>query len=136
MCVGAGRPGGFTHQLSVLDGMFASTACLAVLLWVGLGPGALAAFLQATGQKSVPPAQAQVIYSTTPLWAAGCAALVLDAGSETMGFVAWLGGVIMLGSSLMTALIPASSTPPANFTAASRSLRVELTDRLDPKDLC
>lgn len=29
-------------------------------VWVGLGPGAIAAFLQTLGQKSVPPAQAQV----------------------------------------------------------------------------
>lgn len=94
----------------MLDGIMADPTVLAVLLWVGLGPGALAAFLQAVGQKSVPPAQAQVIYSTTPLWAAGLALLVLDASDEAMGSMAWVGAAIMLTSSLITAFVPAAPT--------------------------
>jgi hypothetical protein len=56
----AGHPSGAAHEVAVVHGMLANPACLATLLWVGLGPGALAAFLQASGQKVVPPAQAQV----------------------------------------------------------------------------
>eukprot|EP00197_Chlamydomonas_leiostraca_P014654 CAMPEP_0202866508 /NCGR_PEP_ID=MMETSP1391-20130828/7791_1 /ASSEMBLY_ACC=CAM_ASM_000867 /TAXON_ID=1034604 /ORGANISM="Chlamydomonas leiostraca, Strain SAG 11-49" /LENGTH=465 /DNA_ID=CAMNT_0049546461 /DNA_START=308 /DNA_END=1705 /DNA_ORIENTATION=- len=135
-----GRTDGFANELAVLDGMLASPSCLAVLLWVGLGPGALAAFLQATGQKSVPPAQAQVIYSTTPLWAAGFAILALDASDEAMGSIAWLGAAVMLGSSLMTALIPASTVAPATFTVSSKdsmdkSMDVEVKERQGLKDV-
>ncbi|GFH10478.1 EamA domain-containing protein, partial [Haematococcus lacustris] len=69
--------------------MAQSPVALLTVIWVGLGPGALAAFLQAVGQKNVPPAQAQVIYSTTPLWAAAFAFLALDASDEAMGGIAW-----------------------------------------------
>lgn len=41
--------------------MLASPVCVLTLVWVGLGPGALAAFLQASGQKSVPPAQVRAL---------------------------------------------------------------------------
>jgi len=48
--------------------------------------------------------QSQVIYSTTPLWSAAFAILVLDASDEAMGAIAWLGAAIMLGSSLLVAV--------------------------------
>lgn len=81
----AGRTEGPLYELTVIENMLSSTSCVLTLLWVGLGPGALAAYLQAIGQSQVPPAQAQVIYSTTPLWAAGFAFVALDASDEAMG---------------------------------------------------
>lgn len=65
--------------------------------------------------------QAQVIYSTTPLWAAGFAVLALDASDEAMGMIAWAGAAVMLGSSLMTALIPATATAPVLTTGTTSS---------------
>lgn len=112
------RADGPHYELMVIDNMLASAACVLTLIWVGLGPGALAAYLQATGQKSVPPAQAQVIYSTTPLWAAGFALLALDASDEAMGSIAWVGAAIMLGSSLMTALLPTDKGTASTAIAA------------------
>jgi hypothetical protein len=53
----------------------------------------------------------QVIYSTTPLWAAGFAFAFLDASDEAMGRIAWAGAALMLTASLMTATSP--PTPPA-----------------------
>lgn len=44
----------------MLQNLCSDPTRLAVLLWVGFGPGALAAFLQAAGQQHVAPAQAQV----------------------------------------------------------------------------
>ena len=67
----AGQPNGWSDTFAVLQHLFSNPVSLAVMLWVGLGPGALAAYLQATGQQSVPPAQAQVIYATTPIFATG-----------------------------------------------------------------
>ncbi len=50
----------FGQTVTSLRHLFSDPVSLAVMLWVGLGPGALAAYLQASGQQQVPPAQAQV----------------------------------------------------------------------------
>ncbi|KAG2442627.1 hypothetical protein HXX76_002712 [Chlamydomonas incerta] len=75
----------------------------ALLLWAGLGPGALSSYMQVLGQTIVPPAQAQVLFSSTPLWAALMAGLLLP--GESMGPLAWLGGAVMLGASLLASLL-------------------------------
>ncbi|KAJ9533472.1 hypothetical protein QJQ45_026533 [Haematococcus lacustris] len=106
-------PDGWESELGMLNAMAQSPVALLTVIWVGLGPGALAAFLQAVGQKNVPPAQAQVIYSTTPLWAAAFAFLALDASDEAMGGIAWAGAAVMLASSLLTALSPPESPAAA-----------------------
>ncbi|EFJ52106.1 hypothetical protein VOLCADRAFT_86926 [Volvox carteri f. nagariensis] len=54
------------------------------------------------GQQTVPPAQAQVLFSSTPLWSALLAQLLLP--GEAMGPLAWLGGAVMLGASLLASL--------------------------------
>ncbi|GFR41052.1 hypothetical protein Agub_g1695, partial [Astrephomene gubernaculifera] len=77
----------------------------AALLWAGLGPGALSSYLQAVGQQTVPPAQAQVLFSSTPLWSALLARLLLPGEEEGMGGLAWLGGGVMLAASLMASLL-------------------------------
>uniref|UniRef100_A0A7S3QZR9 EamA domain-containing protein n=1 Tax=Dunaliella tertiolecta TaxID=3047 RepID=A0A7S3QZR9_DUNTE len=69
-----------------------------VITCSALGPGALAAFLQTSGQARVPATMAQVIYSLTPLWSAIGAWLVL--GDEAGGLT-WAGGAIILGASLL-----------------------------------
>ncbi|GIL99653.1 hypothetical protein Vretimale_4767 [Volvox reticuliferus] len=74
----------------------------ALLLWAGLGPGALSSYLQVLGQQTVPPAQAQVLFSSTPLWSAVIAQLLLP--GEAMGPLAWFGGAVMLGASLLASL--------------------------------
>uniref|UniRef100_A0A7S3R1E1 Uncharacterized protein n=1 Tax=Dunaliella tertiolecta TaxID=3047 RepID=A0A7S3R1E1_DUNTE len=56
----AGTPGGLAKEFAVVRFLMLNSFTLMVLLWLGFGPGALAAFLQASGQKVVPAAQAQV----------------------------------------------------------------------------
>ncbi|CAL8460827.1 g358 [Coccomyxa elongata] len=73
---------------------YADPAAWLVLLWSALGPGALAAYLQTRGQSKVPAAQAQIIFSSLPLWSALFAALLLH--GEKMGIYGWLGGLIIL----------------------------------------
>jgi len=48
-----------SDTISELVNLFTNPVSCAVMLWVGIGPGALAAYLQASGQQSVPPAQAR-----------------------------------------------------------------------------
>ncbi|EFJ51743.1 hypothetical protein VOLCADRAFT_87524 [Volvox carteri f. nagariensis] len=74
---------------------------IAVLMYSGLGPGALATFLQVTGLSTVPATTAQVIYSMTPLCTAFFAYLIL--GGEATGPVAWAGGSLIIGAALMAA---------------------------------
>lgn len=92
---------GVMGTVQVLGGIISNPYSLAVLLWLGIGPGALAVFLQMTGQKTVPPAQAQVILATTPVFASGIAMLVLDAAKEAMGGIAWAGAGLMLLASVI-----------------------------------
>ncbi|BDA41739.1 hypothetical protein COCOBI_02-5320 [Coccomyxa sp. Obi] len=73
---------------------YADPAAWLVLLWSALGPGALAAYLQTRGQSKVPAAQAQIIFSSLPLWSALFAAMLLH--GEKMGIYGWLGGLIIL----------------------------------------
>ncbi|KXZ56827.1 hypothetical protein GPECTOR_1g746 [Gonium pectorale] len=75
----------------------------ALLLWAGLGPGALSSYLQVLGQRTVPPAQAQVLFSSTPLWSALIAQLLLP--GEAMGPLAWGGGAVMLAASLLASIM-------------------------------
>mmetsp|Transcript_6337 Transcript_6337/g.14015 ORF Transcript_6337/g.14015 Transcript_6337/m.14015 type:complete len:546 (-) Transcript_6337:335-1972(-) len=106
-----GAAGGSVHRLSSalaaqvrqVQALAADHTALALLLWCGLGPGALASLLQAHGQRRVLPAQAQVIYATTPIWTA-LLALALRLQGETMGLLGWLGGALMLLASGLAAL--------------------------------
>lgn len=73
-----------------------------LLLYSALGPGALAAFLGAQGQRTVPAVQTQIILSLAPLWSALLAQAVL--GGEEMGCMAWVGGGMVLLSVLAAQL--------------------------------
>jgi len=79
----------------------------AVLLgYAALGPGAAAGYLRARGQAVVPAAQAQVIFSSTPIWSAALAfALGERAGPGT-----WAGGALIVAASLY---LSRASAPPA-----------------------
>jgi len=108
-----GSAEGWAKTLRVLRSLFTSSTCVAVLAWIGVGPGALAQFLQAAGQRAVPAAQAQLIYATTPLYATGIAMMTLDAKTEAMGLVAWAGAGLLLGAALL-ASVGSSSEDSSN----------------------
>eukprot|EP00884_Botryococcus_braunii_P002767 jgi/Botrbrau1/12491/Bobra.0169s0038.1 len=67
-----------------------------LLTYSAIGPGALAAVLQTFGQSHVPSAQAQVIYSTTPLWSALFAGLLIP--GESLGWLGWSGGLTIVAA--------------------------------------
>ena len=92
---------GFSETSKIVVGIFSNPMSLAVLLWLGVASGAFASFLLTTGQKTVPPAQAQVILSTTPLFSTAIAMLVLDASDEAMGGIAWVGAGLMILASVV-----------------------------------
>ena len=64
------------------------------LIWAGLGCGALTAFLHVKGQSLVTATEAQLVFSTVPLWSAIIAAGVLP--NEHLGPLTWLGGGLMI----------------------------------------
>jgi drug/metabolite transporter (DMT)-like permease len=99
-----GEAHGYSDTMRSLRHLFSDPLSSAVMLWVGLGPGALATYLQAAGQQSVPAAQAQVIYATTPIFATAFAMLTLDAADESMGMIAWTGAAFMMGASLLASV--------------------------------
>ncbi|KAK9806623.1 hypothetical protein WJX73_001020 [Symbiochloris irregularis] len=76
-----------------------------LVLYSALGPGAIAAWLQVQGQREVPPAQAQVLYATVPLWAALVSYVALS-GDERLGPFGWLGGVTITVASLVASRAP------------------------------
>jgi drug/metabolite transporter (DMT)-like permease len=48
----------------------------------------------AQGQKKVPAAEAQIIFSSLPLWSALFAAALLE--GEKMGGIGWAGGLLIV----------------------------------------
>ncbi|KAG2485399.1 hypothetical protein HYH03_015885 [Edaphochlamys debaryana] len=93
---------------------------IAVLLYSGLGPGALATYLQVEGLSTVPATTAQVIYSFTPLATAFFAHTFL--GGEATGPVAWVGGCLLIAAALMAAraqYVQAKEQQAAAATAAA-----------------
>lgn len=74
---------------------------LGLLAYSAVGPGAFATFLQAKGQAETPAAQAQVIYSSTPIWSAVIAHFTLS--GEVSGPLTWGGGVLILLAGLQVA---------------------------------
>jgi len=77
-----------------------SPPLVAALLYIGLVPGAVAGLLQAVGQRRVPTAQAQVIYSTTSLWSALQTMALIPEG-ESLGAVGWAGGAVIAAAGLL-----------------------------------
>ena len=61
------------------------------------------------GQRHVQPAEAQVIFSSKPLWAASLAWVLL--GGEELGPLTWAGGAALAAAGLVASTAPAE--PPA-----------------------
>lgn len=85
-----------------LPATFSHGKGMLLLFYSALGPGALAAVMQAKGQSTVSAAQAQVFYSLTPVWAALMAMLLLQ--GEEMGPLAWIGGGVIVAASIGAAV--------------------------------
>lgn len=64
------------------------------LLWAGVSCGALTAFLHVKGQSLVSATEAQLVFSTVPLWSAILAASILP--DEHLGTLTWLGAGLMV----------------------------------------
>lgn len=76
---------------------------LGAIVWSSVISGALATVLQTKGQSIVPAPQAQLIFSTTPVWTAVVASAVLG---ETVRSETWLGGAVLIAASLVPVLLP------------------------------
>jgi drug/metabolite transporter (DMT)-like permease len=94
-------PQGVAWQMQHIALVFRNHTAVAVMLWIGLGPGAMASLLQMWGQKLVPASQAQVIFSSTPLWAGIIAQSVLQ--GEAMGVQGWIGSSVIILATLLAA---------------------------------
>lgn len=80
---------------------YADPAAWAALAWAGLGPGAVGSYLHVVGQRRVAPADAQIILSSKPLWAAALAWVLL--GGEQLGPQTWAGGAALAAAGLVAA---------------------------------
>lgn len=90
----------------------------AALLWppVALTPAcARGSSPSLQGQRHVAPAQAQVIFSSKPLWAAGLAWVLL--GGEELGPLTWAGGAALAGAGLVASTAPGEAASPADQKA-------------------
>jgi drug/metabolite transporter (DMT)-like permease len=106
-----GAPSNFLSFPALPPVLAGSAVGLAALAFSALGPGALATWLQASGQRRVPAAEAQVIFSLTPVWTAllsagaGAAGVVgASAAESAMGAGAWAGSALVLAASVAVAL--------------------------------
>ena len=95
---------GSPERISVLwsaeAGAFGITSFFAVwgaVVYSALAPGALANVLQTRGQSTVPAAEAQLIFATTPVFNAAVAAVALG---ETASMNTLFGGAVILAASL------------------------------------
>lgn len=73
-----------------------------IIAWSAAGPGALSAYLHVKGQSMVGPTDAQIVFSTVPLWSALLAAWFLP--GEQVGPLSWAGGALMVLAGLIGAL--------------------------------
>jgi drug/metabolite transporter (DMT)-like permease len=72
-----------------------------LLIWSAFGPGSLAAFLMVKGQSMVSATDAQIAFATVPLWSA---VLALGMVQESVGWLTWVGGGMMIGAGVYAAL--------------------------------
>lgn len=73
---------------------------LLVVTFSAIGCGAVAALVQTFGQSVVPTAEAQVLYSLTPVWSSLFAASLLDERISPLGYLG--GGIVLLATLLAT----------------------------------
>lgn len=74
-------------------------------LWLALGPGALATYAQLAGQRAVGASEAQVVYSSTPLWSALLSVVLLEEGGLTSGWE-YVGGLLIVLAGVAAAVQP------------------------------
>ena len=87
---------------SIGPDMFAGEgpAVTAMLAFSALFPGAIATTLQVNAQQRISPAQAQVVFSMTPIFTALVAAALIP-GGERLGPLGWLGGLLIVGATVV-----------------------------------
>ena len=78
-------------------GVTSAVAIWSAVAYSALAPGALANVLQTRGQSTVPAAEAQLIFATTPVFNAAVAAVALGETATTNTLV---GGAVILAASL------------------------------------
>ncbi|KAL3941912.1 MAG: hypothetical protein SGBAC_003804 [Bacillariaceae sp.] len=103
-----GTPG---WESMTLPGLFMDPSMhevAAAVVWTGIMSTSLSFFLETFSLQKVPPAEATVILSTEPLWAAGFASILLG---ESFGWNDYVGGVLILAACL------ANSLKPSDFQA-------------------
>merc|ERR1712099_110473 len=83
-------------------------AFIPICLWTGLIVNALATFLQVGGMLAVGPTNAQIIFASQPLWAAGLDYLMVG---STLGVLGMIGGGAFVGALILAAT--AEPTTPA-----------------------
>merc|ERR1719245_2383314 len=87
-----------------LPGLFMDPAMHDVagaVVWTGIMSTSLSFFLETFSLQKVPPAEATVILSTEPLWAAAFASVLLG---ESFGWNDYLGGVLIVAACLASSL--------------------------------
>ena len=82
-------------------GWLGTSKAVALILFMAIGPGWACSWWQTIAQAEVPAAKATVLMSTTPLWGALWAGLMMG---ETMSFFGWLGGFTIVGGTVLVAL--------------------------------
>lgn len=71
----------------------------AVLLYLGIGATALTVWLQTHGQRRIGAAEAAVIYTLEPVWAALFAVIIFTA---QLGLMSWLGAFVICAATLVS----------------------------------
>lgn len=71
----------------------------AILLYLGIGTTALTTWLQTHGQRHIGAAEAAVIYTLEPVWAAVFAVIIL---AEQLGVLSWTGAAVICVATLVS----------------------------------
>lgn len=96
------------HQASALTAFVSSPpaaigSALAIVLWTGLVTTAFPTFGQSFGQRVVPAATANIIYTTQPLWSAFFGYFLLG---ETLSNLSLVGAALIFAALLLAASSP------------------------------
>ncbi|GAQ81397.1 hypothetical protein KFL_000790220 [Klebsormidium nitens] len=94
-----------------------------VILYSSLFPGALASLIMAVGQRTVPAAEAQIVYSTTPLFNALLSFFLLH---EVLGPKGWAGGALLVAAAAV-----ASYEKREDATKTERRVKISDADQTD-----
>jgi drug/metabolite transporter (DMT)-like permease len=82
------------HRVAVID-----WKPVAAVLYLALATTALTTWLQAIGQRTVPAAQAALLYTLEPVWAVAFAWLLVREG---LGVRGWVGAAAILGGAVIS----------------------------------